>query len=99
MPAVLDKHMLNTDHAPFYRDMAEIHSCTKKGAGGKNKRYFLSRVGTGSGEKYLFTVQLSMSKYGKKLMPFMMFKGALFEGNREHRRRTVANETHERLDD
>ena len=74
--------MVNTDHVPFHRDMTGMHSCTKKGAGGKNKRYFRVQVGTGGSKKYRFTVQLSIAKNGTKLTPHMMFKGSLFDGIR-----------------
>ena len=79
--------------------MTGMHSWTKKGAGGKNERYFRVQVGTGGSEKDRFTVQLSITKEGTKLIPCVIFKGAQFNGIREHRHTTVANEKHERLED
>ena len=75
--------------------MAGMHFLTNKGARGKNKRDFCGQVGTGGGQKYWFTVQFSITKDGTKLTPCVMFKSAPFDGNRDHRRWSVANEKHE----
>ena len=53
----------------------------------------------GGGEKDRFTVQLSVAKDGTKLKPYLIFKGAAFNGAREHRRRTVAHKLFNCLDD
>ena len=99
VPPTLDHYFVNTDHIPFYRDMVGMYSWTKQGAGGKNKREFRGQVGTGGGDKDRFTVQLSVTKSGKKLKPYLIFKGAAFNGAREYRRNTVAYELLNRLDD
>ena len=91
--------MVSTDHAPFYRDMVGMHSWKKNGAGSKNKRDFRGPFGTGGDEKDRFTVQFSIAKDGTKLTQHATFKGAPFDRNREHHRRTVTNDMHERLDD
>ena len=46
-----------------------------------------------------FAVQLSAAKDGPKFKPHVMRKGVAFNGAREHRRRTVAHELFNRLDD
>ena len=96
---VLDKYFVNTDHLPFYRDMSGMYSWTKQGAGGRNKRDFRGQIRTGGGEKDRFTVQLTVSKDETKLKPYLIFKGASFNGKREYRRRTVAYELFNCLDD
>ena len=44
-------------------------------------------------------MQLTAAKDGTKLKPHLTFKGASFNGAREHRRKTVAHELFNRLDD
>ena len=99
VPPVLDDFFVNSDHLPFCRNMAGVCSWTKQGAGGRNKRDFRGQVGTGGGEKDRFAVQLTVAKDGTKLKPCVMFKGASFNGTREHRRRAVSHESLNRLDD
>ena len=53
----------------------------------------------GGGEKDCFTMQLTVAKDGTKLKPYVIFKGASFNGAREHRRRTVTHELYHRLED
>ena len=44
-------------------------------------------------------MQLTVAKDSTKLKPYAIFKGASFNGTREHRRRTIANELYYRLED
>ena len=79
--------------------MAGMYSWTKQGAGGRNKRNFRRKIGTGGGEKNCFAVQLTVAKDGTKLKPYVIFKGASFNSIGEHRRRTIAHELFHRLED
>ena len=51
------------------------------------------------GDKDRFTVQLSVTKSGKKLKLYIIFKGAAFNGVREYRQNMVAYELLNRLED
>ena len=42
---------------------------------------------------------MTVAKDGTKLKPYLIFKGAFFNGTREHRRRTVAHKLFNRLED
>ena len=79
--------------------MLGMYSWTKQGAGSRNKRNFRGQIGLGGGEKDRFIVQLTVAKDGTKLKPYLIFKGASFNGTREYRRRTVAHELFNRLED
>ena len=65
---VKDEHLVNTDHVPMYGDMVGNYSWGRKDSGRRT-------VKTGGGEKSRFTCQLSCSKGGNKLTPFIIFKG------------------------
>ena len=53
----------------------------------------------GGREKDCSIVQLTVAKDGIKLKPYLIFKGAFFNGTREYRRRTVAHKLFNRLED
>ena len=67
---VKDAHCVNTDHVPLWWESVGNYSWGLKTSGRQN-------VKTGEKEKNCFTVQLSTLKNGKKLPPFIIFKGEL----------------------
>ena len=67
---VKDKHYVNTDHVPFWIESVGNTSWGKKDSGRRT-------VKTAGKEKDRFTVQLSITKDGGKLPPFIIFKGEL----------------------
>ena len=89
VPAVPDSKLVNTDHILFYRGMASSCSWIAKGADGGKKRGLRGQVVTGGGEKDRFTVQLTITKDGKNLRPFIIFKAQPANGVRENNRNTV----------
>ena len=92
IPAICDERMVNTDHVPVYRDMPGNYTWGERGSGGR-------QISTGGAEKERFTVQLSCTKSGKKLKPFIIFKGASLPKEGNPRRGTVAYELRYLLED
>ena len=92
IPAIQDDSFANTDHIPVYRDMPSNYSWVECGTGNKH-------VATGGAEKERFTVQLTCLKSGRKLPPFIIFKGASPPINGQLKKNTVAYELKHRLDD
>ena len=99
IPAVPDGRVCNSDHIPFYRDMAGAYSWTQKGAGGGDKKELRGQLATGGGEKDRFTVQISCCKDGTKLPPFIIFKAKAPDGRREFNSNTVSYELKNRIPD
>ena len=99
IPAVPDERVCNSDHIPFYRDMAGSCSWTQKGEGGGGKRDSRGQLATGGGEKDRFTVQITCCKDGTKLPPFIIFKAKPADGRREFATNTVAHELRNREPD
>ena len=69
VPAVPDDRLCNTDHIPMYKEDVGKYSWSEKNSGG-------SQIRTGGAEKERFTVQPTITKSGKKLKLFIIFKGA-----------------------
>ena len=69
IPAIPDMRWANSDHVPIYCEPAGNHTWGVRNTSGR-------QVGTGGAEKERFTCQLTVSKNGHKLPPFMIFKGA-----------------------
>ena len=67
---VKDAHFVNTDHVHVWYEPVGNYSCGKKDSGQKN-------IKTGGKEKDRFPAQFSITKDGKKLIPFLIFKGEL----------------------
>jgi len=65
---VKDAYFCNTDHVPVWYESVGNYSWGKKNSGRRHVR-------TGGKEKDRFTAQLSVGKGGKKLIPFLIFKG------------------------
>ena len=68
LAGVKDVHFCNTDHVPVWYESVANYSWGPKSGGRRH-------VQTGGKEKDRFTAQLSISKAGKKLIPFLIFKG------------------------
>lgn len=68
LAGVKDEHFCNTDHVPVWYESVANYSWGPKSGGRRHVR-------TGGKEKNRFTAQLSISKAGKKLIPFLIFKG------------------------
>ena len=67
---VKDDYFCNTDHVPIWYESVGNYSWGEKSSGRRHVR-------TGGKEKDRFTGQLSIGKGGKKLIPFLIFKGEL----------------------
>lgn len=65
---VKDAHFCNTDHVPVWFESVGNYSWGKKTGGRRHVR-------TGGKEKNRFTAQLSITKDGRKLIPFIIFGG------------------------
>ena len=65
---VRDANFCNTDHVPIWYETVGNYTWGKKNSGRRS-------VKTGGKEKNRFTGQLSIGKDGKKLPPFLIFKG------------------------
>ena len=65
---VTDAHFCNTDHVPVWYESVGNYSWGKKSGGRRHVR-------TGGKEKDRFTAQLSICKDGRKLIPFLIYKG------------------------
>ena len=65
---VRDANFCNTDLVPVWYESVGNYTWGKKSSGRQ-------RVRTGGKEKNRFTTQLSIGKDGKKLIPFLIFKG------------------------
>ena len=65
---VKDDHFCNTDYVPVWYESVGNYSWGKKSSGRRHVR-------TGGKEKDRFTAQLSIGKGGKKLIPFLIYKG------------------------
>ena len=65
---VKDAHFCNTDHVPVWYESVGNYSWGKKCGGRRHVR-------TGGKEKDRFTAQLSITKDGRKLTPFLIYKG------------------------
>ena len=61
-------HFCNTDHVPVWYKSVGNYSWGKKVSGRQHIR-------TGGKEKDRFTVQLSIIKAGRKVTPFLIFRG------------------------
>ena len=92
IPAIGDDSFVNSDHIPFYHDLPGNYSWIDSGAGDK-------QVVTGDAEKERYTVQLTCLKSGRKLPPFIIFKGASPPPNNNTIINTVAYELKHRLAD
>ena len=68
LPAIEDEHMYNTDHVPTYYEPHGNYTWGKSGSGRRS-------VKTGGKEKDRFTTQLTISKRGDKLRPYVILKG------------------------
>ena len=68
IPAVHDDNFCNSDHIPFYIDLVSDYTWDENNSRGR-------KIGTGKKEKTRFTVQLSCKKGGKKLQPYVIWKG------------------------
>ena len=99
VPAAPDSKLVNTDHIPFYRDMVGSCSWTAKGDGGGQKRGLRGQVARGGGEKDRFTMQVTITKNGKKLRPFVIFKAQPANGVRENNRNAFACQLKHRTPD
>ena len=69
IPGIVDQRWVNSDHVPFTIECVGDFSWGERNTGG-------AQVGTGGYEKQRFTVQLSITKDGRKLPVFFIFKGA-----------------------
>ena len=65
---VKDKYWFNTDHVPIWYKYVGNYTCGLQYRGHRN-------VINGGTEKDRFTAQLGIAKSGKKLIPFLVFKG------------------------
>jgi hypothetical protein len=65
---VTDAYYFNTDHVPVWVESVGNYTWGQKSSGRRS-------VKTGGKEKDRFTVQLGAGKGGKKLIPFVIFKG------------------------
>ena len=65
---VKDKYWFNTDHVTIWYKSVGNYTWGLKGSGCQN-------VKTGGKEKDRFTAHLGIAKSGKKLIPFLVFKG------------------------
>ena len=63
-----DKYWFNTDHVLICYAFIGNYTWRLKDSGRQN-------VKTGGKEKYRFTSQLGIANIGKKLIPFLVFKG------------------------
>ena len=68
VPWIDDKDWYTFDHIPIWYEPAGNHSWGPKDSGCRNLK-------TGGKDKDCFTVVLTISKLGKKLIPFIVFKG------------------------
>jgi len=68
VPGIEDGDVWNFDHVPIWRECVGNYSWGPKDSDRRNAR-------TGGKEKDRNTVVLGMSKTGKKLIPFIIFKG------------------------
>ena len=71
VPGIDDDNFVNFDHVPVWEDMVGNTSWGKKDSGRRS-------VKTGGREKNRFTVVLSITKSGKKGIPFIIYKGMLY---------------------
>ena len=67
---VKDDYFCTTDHVPIWYESVGNYSWGENSSGRRHVR-------TGGKEKDRFTGQLSIGKGGKKLIPFLIFKGEL----------------------
>ena len=65
---VTDAYYFNTDHVPVWVESVGNYTWGRKSSGRRS-------VKTGGKEKDRFTVQLGVGKGGKKVIPFIIFKG------------------------
>ena len=70
VPAIKDIHYVNFDHVPVWNEAVGNFSWGRKSSGRRN-------VKTGGQEKNCVTVVLTVSKSGKKGIPFIIFKGTI----------------------
>ena len=71
VPGIEDDHWINFDHVPVWIEGVGNHSWGPRDSGRRN-------VKTGGKEKNRFTVVLTITKNGKKGIPFIIFKGMLY---------------------
>lgn len=65
---VTDEYFFNTDHVPVWYESVGNYTWGRKDSGRRTAK-------TGGKEKDRFTTQLGVGKGGKKLIPFIIFKG------------------------
>ena len=71
VPGLDDDHWINFDHVPVWIEGVGNHSWGPRDSGRRN-------VKTGGKEKNRFTVVLTITKNGKKGIPFIISKGMLY---------------------
>ena len=91
-PTIRDDSFAKSDHIPFYRDFPGNYSWIKSCAG-KNQ------VVTRGSEKERYTVHFTCLKSGRKLPPFIIFKGAYPPPNKNPRINTVVYEIKHHISD
>ena len=74
IPGIIDDKFINADNVPMYWDIAWAYLRAKTSIGGGLKRNNRRQVAIGSGDKDRFTIQLSITKSGKKLKLLIIFK-------------------------
>ena len=90
--AIGDYSFAKSDHIPVYRDVPGNYSWIESVAGNKH-------VVTGGAKKEQDTVQLTCLKSGRKLPPFIIFKGAYPPPKKNPRINTIVYEIKHHLSD